>query len=81
MSFPKPELEGSLTVKDFPHEASVTVVLSDGSTCRFRNAFYHREGEWVVVYTEHVGYHPFRFNTISAIKGHVRTVEDKYVGL
>lgn len=78
---PTPKLTGQLTAADFPVEGSVTVVLQDGSTCRFRNAFYHREGDWVAVYTEHAGYHMFSFVTVSAIKGHVRVPDDRYVGL
>lgn len=70
--FPEPKLLGVVRAEDFPKDASVTVSLVDGSVCRFRNAFYHREDDWFVVYSERGGYHAFRLATILTIKGNVR---------
>jgi len=74
---PIPQLVGKLTVTDFP-DASVVVVTQDGSTCRFRSAFYHREGDWIAVYTEHSCYHMFLLSSISSIKGMVREENDRF---
>jgi hypothetical protein len=57
---PSPELYGSLSAGDFDSEDIVYVEFEDGSSCRFLYAFWRREAEWKVVYTEHCGYHVFR---------------------
>ena len=74
---PRPKLLGELKAADFP-ETTVTVVCQDGSTCRFRSAFYHKEEEWIAVYTEHSGYHMFHLSTISSIRGAVREDNDRF---
>ena len=80
MSFygPEPSLVGKLSCTDFPNEGSVTVKLSDGSIGRFKNAFYHREGAWIAVYSEHAGYYMFKLSCIDSIMGHVRTDDDRF---
>lgn len=78
---PKPALLEELTDKDFPAEKSVTVTLQDGSIIRLREAFYHREGNWIAVYTKQSGAFMFRLTTITTIKGLVRTEDDKFAFL
>jgi len=60
-----PELAGTLTAYHFP---STLVSLWMGHDVEdglegyvtFNNAFYQIEGDWTVVYTEHLGYHIYR---------------------
>ena len=57
-----PELNGTLTGYDF--DGPVTIVFDDYSNVNFQHAFARREGEkgkYLVVYTEHCGYHVFDF--------------------
>ena len=75
---PSPSLEGKLTEEDFPKEKSVTVVTQDGSTIRLRDAFYHREGDWIVVYTRQSGIFSFKLTAVYTVKGLARTVEDRF---
>ena len=78
---PKPSLLGRLKEEDFPQESTVTVTTQDGSHCRFRRAFYHREDDWIAVYTFESGAFMFRLSKIVTIKGAVRTVDDKFAFL
>ena len=77
---PQPLLLSSLAPEDFP-ETMVSIVLQDGSTCRFRNAFYHREADWIAVYSEHGSYHMFLLTSIASIRGAVREDDDKFAFL
>lgn len=53
----KPELAGTLKAGDFDGEVILT--FEDGSLVHFQYAFARQEGEFLVVYTEHCGYHAF----------------------
>lgn len=53
----RPELEGMLTAYDF--EGGVAVTFEDGSHVSFNHAFARFEGDDLVIYTEHNGYHVF----------------------
>lgn len=61
-----PELLGKLSAYHFPG-THVEIVIADlGSdylhveaACHYRRAFWCREGNWIVVYSEHSGYHAF----------------------
>lgn len=75
---PAPRLDGKLTPKDYPKDVSVTITLQDGSTCRFQNSFYHREGDWIAVYSEQVGCYMFNLSVLSSIKGPSREIGDRY---
>ena len=83
MNFPdtRPILLGRLSAKDFPQDSSVTIELFEGSVCRFRNAFYHHEGKWIVIYSEHAGYHMFLRTALGSIKGLVREESDHFARL
>jgi len=50
-----------LSASDFPNGHQLVITLMDGSTARFRHAFYLiRESEQALaVFTEHCGYHIF----------------------
>lgn len=57
-----PELDGKLTGDEF--DGPVTIVFDDYSNATFQHAFAKREGKdgkYLVVYTEHCGYHVFDF--------------------
>ncbi len=70
-----PELSDSLLVYDFP-STSVQLYLGDNTNSEgfvsFENAFWLRENndKYVVVYTEHLGYHVFMDSTVVQIMGH-----------
>lgn len=63
-----PELLGYLTVYDFG-ATSVEIKFEDGSNIFFKYAFYRRENDFIVVYTEHCDYHIFQL-----------TGDDKIIG-
>lgn len=65
---PPPELLGKLDAKHFDLR-EVNIEMDDGSTARFRYAFYRVEGEWTVIYTEHCGYLSFLTASIKQISG------------
>jgi hypothetical protein len=59
MSFygPTPEWNGLVDLADFAADDDYLVIqFDDGSECKFFYAFYRREGDRLVVYTEHCGY-------------------------
>lgn len=61
-----PELSG-LEPEDF--SAGLILILEDEQGMLFfDNALCQPEGEWLVVYTEHCGYHSFPREAISSIK-------------
>lgn len=66
----KPKLLGHLMVWDFDHKPPVVVRFDDEvSELKFFDAFYTRESEYTVIYTEHYGYHVFLTNSIESISG------------
>ena len=76
-SYVAPEWEGLLNAFDFPTNSLALVIqFDDGSECKFFYAFYRREGDRLVVYTEHCGYHSFHGNT-EVVIGLDRTAECK----
>ena len=78
MSFygPEPLWNGLLRVDDFQSDDPVVVQFEDGSECKFYNAFYRRENNRIVVYTEHCGYHSFH-QSATVITGLDRTQDKK----
>jgi len=62
-----PELAGKITLENFAHAADVEVIFDVAGYqemhCLFKDAFFCLEGslgkEFIVVYTEHCGYHIF----------------------
>lgn len=65
------ELANKLTAEDFTAQ-NVLVKLEDNSEARFRYAFAQPEthdGErYIVVYTEHSGYHAFRKSSVKRVE-------------
>jgi hypothetical protein len=51
----RPELAGTLWMYHFP-PTPVTILWEDGSHATWEHAFWRREADFVVVYTEHCGY-------------------------
>jgi hypothetical protein len=74
-----PELAGRLDAFSFPDRDDGTVVLTfeDGSVVVFQHAFTCMEGEWVVVYTEHCGYHAFLAESLMAMVPEPYNEEEK----
>jgi hypothetical protein len=54
----RPWFAGYLSVFDFP-QTPVAVNFDDGSFVCFDSAFFVQEDEFLVIYTEHQGYHVF----------------------
>jgi hypothetical protein len=71
--FHYPELAEKLTAHDFHSDDLVMVDFEDNSRCDFKHAFFRREGKYVVVYTEHCGYHSFYDNSITFLFGMDKT--------
>jgi len=71
-----PEWEGLLDAGDFPTDPTLVFQFEDGSECKFFHAFYRNEGDRLVVYTEHCGYHSFPgAKWINVVTGTDRTTE------
>lgn len=65
-----PELFGCLSTYDFNNAGLVGVFLNDDEGfCLFNSAFWREEGEYIVVYTEHSGYHTFNKVSVRVIYG------------
>jgi hypothetical protein len=72
---PTPEWDGLVDLFDFAGDDDYLVIqFDDGSECKFFYAFYRLEGDRLVVYTEHCGYHSFHSST-DVIKGVDKTAE------
>ena len=73
---PDPEWNGLVDVYDFSDDDYLVIQFEDGSECKFFDAFYRREEDRLVVYTEHCGYHSFHSGA-KVIKGLDRSEETR----
>ena len=66
-----PRLYGTLTAHDFKSPTPVTVIVEGDGVFIFTHAFYRREAqqEYVVIYTEHLGYWVFRRDEVVFVNG------------
>lgn len=65
-----PELLGKLTAHDFT--GGVIVTMQDGSCFAMTYGFARWEGDWLVLYTEHNGYHVLAKGSVEHVSGETR---------
>jgi hypothetical protein len=69
-----------LKADDHRFQKNTLLVHEDGSVFLWRNAFYLKEyeGEWVIVYTEHYGFHVFDADDVDSVTSNEDVIAKVY---